>query len=40
MVMFVVLRDDATRDDELAGEIKWGIRVDCSRATCPTRSTI
>ena len=35
MVMFVVLRDGATLDDELAGEIKRRIREDCSPRHVP-----
>jgi acetoacetyl-CoA synthetase len=35
MVMFVVLRDGVTLDDELAGEIKRRIREDCSPRHVP-----
>jgi acetoacetyl-CoA synthetase len=35
MVMFVVLRDGATLDDELVGEIKRRIREDCSPRHVP-----
>jgi len=35
MILFVVLADDATLDDELAGEIKRRIREDCSPRHVP-----
>jgi len=35
MAMFVVLRDGVTLDDELAAQIKWRIREDCSPRHVP-----